>query len=370
MLVAIPVTLFFVRQQQQIRSKAAPSSKLYFEPATTNTSLQCQNFTADLMIDPGENVVTIVHFYLTYDPTKVEIVGIEPSSNFQEVLTPASISNGTAEMSVTTGQDVSRYVQTVTKVATITFQPKATGDTQVLIDSSKSSIYNQTPGNEKGDAALNVLSSVLPANISVGNGACGSSTTLTPTGGVPSGTITATPPAGNDTPTVSPTIAAQNQSPVCTSLSVSPGATGSAPFSVLFTGQGNDPDTAGLITKGTFTFGDGATQDVTSGLNLQNVTVQASHTYSNVGSYSASLVFTDNNSGISTSCTQAISVGPGSGASGSATPTIATATPISSSAATATPIPTIPPTGNFAQTVGIVAAVLLTLIGGFVLLAL
>lgn len=354
LLIAIPLTLYFVKKQQELRSKAAASSKLYIDPPTTNTSTTCQNFTADLTIDPGTNLISIVNFYITYDPTLLEITQITPSASFPSIVRASSITAGAANMSVSIGSDVTRAVSSIAKVATITFIPKGVGTAQINIDSGQSSVFSLGPSDATTE---NVLSSVVPGSVTIGSAACltgGISPTSAP--GV-TGTLSPTPTIG----------VANNQSPVCTSLTVSPSATGSAPFSVLFTGAGNDPDINGLITKATFTFGDGQVQDVTTGLNQKSVNTQASHTYQNPGTYPATVVFTDNQSALSQACSQNVTASGSGSLSPTATPIIAaTSTPIP----IPTAVPTIPPMGSLAQTLGIIVAVVVTITGGLLLLAL
>jgi len=321
------------------------------------------------MIDPGTNIVSIVDFYVTYDPAKLDVTQIAPSENFSTTVRPSSIANGTASMSVSVGSDVTKAISSVTKVATITFVPKAEGTTTLQIDATKSRVFSLAPSDQPTE---NVLSTVEPGNITVGNTTCLTDSNLTPTTTPPAGGTTPTPAGGtggtNGTGTPTPTgTQTSNQSPVCTSLTVSPAATGSAPFSVLFTAAGSDPDTSGLITKAAFTFGDGQTQNVTTGLNQKSVTTQTSHTYSNPGTFPATVVFTDNQNSTSTACTQNVTAQ--SSSSSSATPTIAPTSAVTPTTVVATPTiaPTIPPSGSFAQTAGILGVVLLTIIGGLVL---
>ncbi len=368
LLISIPLTLFFIKRQQELRTRAAPSSKLLFTPESPNTSTQCSGFNVDVTVDPGSNIVSIVDFYIKYDPTKLDVLAIKEDTAFPTVIRPTSITSGEANMSVSVGSDVTRAVQTISKVATITFKPKGAGSAQVQFDSEKSRVFSLAPADEPTE---NVLFSVSPANVNIGSGACPSGGTPSPTTITPTGQIQPTAGAGSPTPTTS----AVNQTPVCTEFSVSPGATGSAPFSVLFTAKGNDPDTVGLVAKTTFNFGDGKVQDVTDGMNLKNVTVQTNHTYQSGGTFGAIVTFTDNKGAVSQSCSKTITV---SGATGSAT-TTPTSTPIPTSGsgqlsptaiAKPTVAPTIPPTGGITQTLGLVGIVILTIIGGFLLLAL
>lgn len=366
LLISIPVTLFFIKRQQELRSRAAPSSKLYFTPETINTSTQCSSFTTDVMVNPGQNIVSIVDFYLTYDPTRLDVIEVKESTSFPTIIRPISITSGETNMSVSIGSDVTRAVQTVSKVATITFRAKAIGTTQIQFDAQRSRVFSLAPSDEPTE---NVLSTTSPSNIVINSDAC--LTDGEPTPSVPSTTITpsATPGVGgggSPTPTTAP-----NQPPACTELSVSPAATGSAPFSVLFTAKGNDPDTSGLISKTTFNFGDGQIQDITDGMNLKAVTVQTNHTFQNAGTFGSTVTFTDNHGAVSQSCTKTLTV---SGASDltSPTPTVST----DSGQLTATPtevpisVPTIPPTGGLASAIGIVGIITLTIIAGFLLFAL
>lgn len=370
LLIAIPVTLFFIKRQQELRSRAAPSSKLYFNPESPNTSAQCSSFTLDVMLDPGSNIVSIVDFYIKYDPTKLDVIAIKESTSFPTVVRPSSISSGEANMSVSVGADVTRAVQTIGKVATITFRPKAQGLAQVQFDANKSRVFSLAPSDEPTE---NVLFSVNPANVNIGSGACttGPSGTPAPTTITPTGVIQPTGTALSPTPTTT----AVNQTPVCTEFTVSPASSGVAPFSVLFTAKGNDPDTNGMIAKTTFNFGDGQVQDVTNGMNLKNVVVQTNHTYQNVGTYGATVTFTDNEGTVSQPCTKTMTVSQATG-SGTTTPT-SSPSPTSgagelspTSIAKPTAVPTIPPTGNIATTLGIIGVVILTVVGGFLLLAL
>ncbi|HVZ67460.1 MAG TPA: PKD domain-containing protein [Patescibacteria group bacterium] len=376
LLISIPLTLFFIKRQQDVRSKAAPTSKLYFSPESPNTSTQCPSFTMDLMVDPGSNIVSIVDFYIKYDPSELDITDIKEGTAFPTVVRPASITSGAANMSVSVGSDVTKAVQTVSKVATITFKPKVAGPAQVTVDQSQSRVFSLAPADQPTE---NVLFQTSPSNVNITSDACagGSGTPVpsgtvnpTPTGTSGGGTIVPSPSAGvSPTTAVSPTASA-NQAPVCSSFTVSPSSSGSAPLSVLLTANGQDPDTGGLIASTNFNFGDGTSQNVTEGMNLQSVSVQANHTYQNGGTYGASVTFTDNNGLVSQICSQTIDV---TGASGSAT-TAPTAAPTTAdnggAAATTAPEPTVPATGSVAQTVGIIGAVILTVIGGFLLLAL
>lgn len=357
LLITIPVTIFFIKKQTEVRTKAQASTRLFFNPPTITKSNTCPNLSVDVMADPGQNIVATVNFFVTFDATKLELVSITPSSSFSSVHREASIGSGTGDISVSTGGDTTKAVTAITKVATLTFNIKqgAEGATQVKFDDTKTQVFSL---NEPTDQPFeNVLSSTAPTDVTLTSGVCSDGTTGTPTPtptGTISATLTPTPTGVTGTPTPTPTTAAANLPPVCSDLSVSPGTSGSAPLALSFTSRGNDPD--GTITKATFNFGDGQVQDVTDGMGLQNVTVQANHTFQAGGTFGTTVTFTDNRGAISQSCSQTIIA---SGAGVTSTPTLA-----------ASASPTIEPTGNIATTLGIIGAVILTIIGGFLLLAL
>lgn len=385
-LIAIPVTLFFVKQQQQLKSKATAASTLYFgqSPNSTATaSANCATFTMDLTIDPGSNVVSTVEPYLTYDPTKVQITGVTPSQAFPSFFTNPELGNGTAHFSVSTPANQANGVTAPTKVATITLKPLAAGAATLTIDQSQSRVFafgSCVPGNSQ--CTENVLASATPGNINISNDACTTGSNTNGTGTTNNTNNTGTTNNTNGTTNTTNQTGSTNTNntttstlaPICTTLSVSPNATGSAPMPVLFTGSGSDPNTNGLITKATFSFGDGQVQDVTTGLSQKAVTTQTNHTYNNAGTFSATLVFTNNGGAVSNACAQTITAS-GSGNLAAVTTPIPTATPIPTVAptvapATPTPIPTVAPTGSFGATIGIGLTVLVTIIGGFLLLAL
>ncbi len=275
LLISIPVTLFFIKRQQDLRSRAAPTSRLTFTPETLNTSTQCQSFTTDITLDPGSNIVSIVDFYLKYDPTKLDVLQIRESDKFPTVVRPVSVSSGEANMSVSVGADVTRAVQTVSKVATVTFRPKSAGTAQLSFDADRSRVFSLAPADEPTE---NVLFQVSTANVTIGSGACAG------------GGVTPSPSAAL-TPTTTPRVGG---------------------------GASPTPTPTSIPTP--------------------------------IASPTASLT-------------------PTPTATVSATPT-PTSTPTSTPTVAPTTAPTIPPTGELAKTIGIVGAILLTIIGGFALLAL
>ncbi|MBP6098677.1 MAG: hypothetical protein KA477_01705, partial [Candidatus Levybacteria bacterium] len=69
LLTIIPVILFLVKQQQSTDSQAAKASILSFNPPNSATTTACTEFSVDVRVDPGTNVVSIVDLFVSFDST-------------------------------------------------------------------------------------------------------------------------------------------------------------------------------------------------------------------------------------------------------------------------------------------------------------
>lgn len=356
LLIAIPLTIFFLQQQQDTQSQAEQATTLSFEPVSTQTTpitaQTGEDVRLDVVVDPGvnQNLVSFVRLEIQYDPSKLapveETDEIKP---FQEntaaltllegpVITPGSI---TATLSV--GVDPTKVIQTKTNIAAINFVAVApTGDTPTEVTFITSSqVLSAGTGDQANE---NVLASTIPAYIAIsGEAEVTPSVSVTPgeegeATPTPSTVATISPTSeASVTPTVTGTTgSSSNVSPICEGISAAGATSGTAPFAVTLNALGSDSD--GTISRATFSFGDGSVQSVTTGggLGTAAADVSVTHTYQTAGTYQAAVVFTDNNSSVSSgSCTLNITVTDSS--SSSSTTTSPTATPI--------PDSTLPDTG-------------------------
>src|SRR5476651_2096878 len=75
LLVGIPVTIFLLQKQTEVRSRAAKATILNFTPdSTATTPLQKQvgdTIPLDIMVNPGTNLVSFVKIEINYDPDKL-----------------------------------------------------------------------------------------------------------------------------------------------------------------------------------------------------------------------------------------------------------------------------------------------------------
>jgi len=302
LLAAIPLTVFFLQQTQETRSRAQKATTLYFSTPGQTTSTASQQKTVgdtvplDIVMDPGTNQVSFVKMSISYDATKLstESGGIKQNdATFPSVLEGPVYTDGTISMTLSIGADPTKIVQTPSKIATLTFKAKAPTDstpTSVKFVDGETQVLSVASSDEPSE---NVLASTKPISIAIAPGS-GATPSVSPS---PT-TVTA--------PTTAQTA---NTNPTCSSLTLDRTPSGTAPFAVSFTANGTDAD--GTISKVTFNFGDGPVQDVTQsgGVGTKNVNAQISHTYNNPGTYQASVILTDNQGGVSgNTCVQTITV--------------------------------------------------------------
>lgn len=385
LLAIIPAMVYFVGQQQDTRSRAAPATNIYFSlpgEATTAATLQTtvnQTFSADVVVSPGSNVISLIRLEIDYDPTKVELTGSKiTASNGAEVPGMQTPVYEAGKLFVTfAATDLSRFLQGTPKaIATVSFKALAPTTGTPLSFGPETQVLSGDLTKIDEETSVNLLSGSTPLQVSIGAGSITTTPTATPSATLTPGTTTtptatpsATPVAGTQVPNVAPT---------CTALNIDRTPSGTAPFAITFTAVGSDTD--GTISKVTFNFGDGPVEDVTTGGGIGSKTLtgaQATHNYNNAGTYRAQAIITDNRGGTSlaTTCTQTITV-----IAASSSATTAPVAPTSVVVATATSIPTpttasaivsVTPPGPGETIIGIgVVGTILTIIGGLLFFSL
>lgn len=299
LLVAIPVTLFLVQKQQELRTRAEPATTITFDPTTTTVGIN-DTFNLNVVLNTGPNSVSTAEIHLTFDPAKLEATRIVAGSFMPHAIVESTPDNtaGRAFIAVDTlGAGAGTSDVPFTKqstgpqpVAVITFKAKAetgTAPTQIGF-SQETKAFGETSGTLEPTSVI--ITSSLSNTARVTIGAAGP--TPTPTRG----------PIG------------QNKPPTCNSLTAAP-ASGTAPLSVTLTANGSDQDND--ILAALFTFGDGQTQNVDKNIG-QTGSIQVTHVYPNTGSIAAQAVMRDRDGAVSAACTTTIAIGV---ATASATPT-------------------------------------------------
>lgn len=340
LLVAIPLTLYILQQQQDVRSKAQAATTLTFMPPSTQVSpLQKKVddiFSIDATVDPSTNLVSFVRLEIQYDPTKLATVSAQGADAFTpntiafpSILEGPIYQEGKIAVTLSVGSDPTKAIQTTTKIGTVTFKAVAATETPTQITYAVNTQVLSIGSSDQ--ASENVLATKTPAVVQITGE--GGTTTPTPTQPQTSPSPSLSPsPTDALSPTPSTSVSATpsptgglTQAPICTlftatasnaltdTFSSGSADTASSSGSVTydFIVEGNDPD--GTIEQVTFNFGDGAVTTLTDGLSTSSIQTTSFHTYQ-PGTYTASAVLTDEMGNVSAdSCSQTIVVGGGDG---------------------------------------------------------
>lgn len=204
LLAAIPLTVYILQKQQELRSRAAPATKLYFTevgkttpPLTALQKNVGNTFDLDIVVDPGtnQNQVSFIKLNITYNGAWLDVVDSKLVIN--EVAFPArlegpSYTSGNTSVTVSVGPDPAKVIKTITKVGTITFRTRSgTGDPKITITFTGSQVLSIASTDEPSE---NVLANPIPLELTI------VPSTATPTPG-PTATPTPRPSAA---PTVTP----------------------------------------------------------------------------------------------------------------------------------------------------------------------
>ncbi len=264
--IAIPLTISQLQFRQEERSRATASTTLSLKPDSTPSAPIQKNvgeaIALDMMVDPGNNLVTFVKFQVKYDPTKLELLAdpftINVASFPVKVEGPVKGTDTVAE-ALSIGADTTKAIQVPTKVGTFNFKAKGStgGSPTVVTFTTITQVLSSAPGDQ---ASENVLSTSIPANINIA--AVVASPTVTPTPKPPT-----TTPSPNPTATSTPT----------------PSSCQSKRYSTVFSGAkevpANNSSATGKITIGLATT-PGYANSITETVNLQLNQVTAMHIHS------------------------------------------------------------------------------------------
>jgi|GEM_PF-6329942 len=131
LLLTIPAVVYFMGQQQDIRSKAAPATSLSFNP-TTLTKLVDEQFTMNVNMNTGTNAITAVKVVVTFDSTKLEATSITNGAFAPKITASGVVTAGTASITVAANNTTSPMQGTGT-IAVIRFKGKAATTTPVQL---------------------------------------------------------------------------------------------------------------------------------------------------------------------------------------------------------------------------------------------
>ncbi len=183
-LVGLPAAIFLSQNRVENRSRAAKSVVLSFMPTSSQSSpigaRAGSDITLDLMLDPGQNLVSFLRTEIIFDPSKVQITGTDSfqvnTTAFPQTIQSPSVAGDKLGFSISVGADGTKAIQAPTKVGTLTVKaltssvsaPQLTqisfGENTLVLSIGSESTYTE-----------NVLSSTSPAYLLI------NSTTITTT---------------------------------------------------------------------------------------------------------------------------------------------------------------------------------------------
>lgn len=291
-LLAIPLTIYLVQQQQETRSQATPNTNITFNPSSPEPVQVGDDLSFDIMLSPGSNAVTSVKLVIKYDSTKlstsVEDFAVDPASNLTILDNPVILPDSSFAVTLSIGNVGVNKIVTDTKIGTIQFHVEdgpAEASQITLGPTSEAYSASGSDTNTEESVLQNIGAVLATVNIEDEEGTDISS--------------------GGD-----------NTAPVCTSLTPNGAITGQAPYELSFTANGSDSD--GTLRNFKFTFEPNEIVNIASdsskATSVTTVTTEP-HTYETEGSYVAKVEITDDKGSTNTSvnCTKTITVSAASG---------------------------------------------------------
>lgn len=158
LLLAVPISVYFIGQRQDVRKKAAPATTLSLLPSSISKKVG-DKISLEVAIDTGDNQVMVAEVHLVYDPLKLEAQTITNGSAFPNILTSGVVDRGTA--SITVGApDQNHPVKGTGTVAVVTFITLDATDAPVSIKFASNTIVSGLREN-----TVNVLVGTSPASV-------------------------------------------------------------------------------------------------------------------------------------------------------------------------------------------------------------
>lgn len=201
-LVAVGSGVFLVKRQQELRSRAAPATVIYFAPAMATAKVE-QSANFDMFVDTGTNYLATVSLEIIYDPTILKAVSLTFSSSLLPVsLKAVDLSQPgriTGSAGVSPGLPIHGASQ---KVASVSFRAIAAAPSGSTVDfGSGTAAYSGAPEEPEWN---NLVTRSNPATIVVEGAGASPSPTPSPS---PSPTSSPSPtpsPSPTTTPSPSP----------------------------------------------------------------------------------------------------------------------------------------------------------------------
>lgn len=124
--------LFLIRQQQELRKKAAPATTVSILPQTTTTRVG-EELTLTVEMNTSTNTVVAADVQITFDATKLTLKAFTPSTFLPVVVAAPQVNNTTGSATVTLSTQPANPPQGTGTLATLKFEAKAAGTVNVSL---------------------------------------------------------------------------------------------------------------------------------------------------------------------------------------------------------------------------------------------
>lgn len=184
LVVSLPVTIFLVMRNQELRKKATPATSLSLSPTTVTKNVG-EEFTLDVRMDTAENQIVATEIIISYDPTVLRADWIHNGTMFPNILSSGTIEEGTVSIALGATNTTTPIVGTGT-VATVKFTTLGPTTSPVSIRFTQDTFVGSL-----GEGSTNALVSSIPATVTINEGTgtgTGTGTTITPTPTLSAGT--------------------------------------------------------------------------------------------------------------------------------------------------------------------------------------
>ena len=174
--ISVPVVVYFISQQQELRSKAAPATTLVIKPETSSIQVG-ETVVCQILINTGENKVATAKVSILFDQTKFEALSITNGILAPRILTQGTVGSGTATITVA-AQNTTKPITGQGEIAVIRLKAISGNLTPVAIQFAPDTLVAGI-----GENTVNVLVSNQPGLITISGGETGttsSTSSVTP----------------------------------------------------------------------------------------------------------------------------------------------------------------------------------------------
>lgn len=172
LVIMLPVILIASQRPQTITGSAEGATSLTFSPITSENSPLVQKvndqFSLDVLVNPGKNQISVVELNIKYDPYKIEFSENNPisvnNSAFAEVVEGPFFSRGNLYVALSIGSDQTKAITTQTNAVTLNFKTVSRAESTQVYFGKDTRTLNVSSNEEGGE---NVLSTTIPTYIKI-----------------------------------------------------------------------------------------------------------------------------------------------------------------------------------------------------------